>query len=407
MNNSLFFFFSFLCCRTIITQISVYLKKYTSSIEMGMGTPQQSINTHLYFSSCVSYISDSSISPVFTNFYRTGNSKTFQLKGKDEYQYTYSYHNLTINGLLGEDIVSINNKKIGTINFIYVSSQYPDSQIEAILGLCNEPPESDVKFSLIEKMNIEHKIIVIRENEISFGIIPQEILHDYSNFAYCDLFYYDGVKKYNPQWVCTVNSISVGEKYPIESKIVFENGLAKTTAPLEILLFLEKNYFSELISSHECNFGYINSYYIFTCKNNNYILPDFKFEIGNWEITIPKEQLFEYNEKNEEYEFIIYGKESFSFFIFGRNLLHIFTTILDKDNKIAGLYSKNGIKYIGKEKLSPFYQGRKLKKTNKSLNVFYMLSIMILLMGIIMIMIEKRLSLKKERRNNRLYKILD
>ena len=53
--------------------------------------------------------------------------------------------------------------------------------------------------------------------------------------------------------------------------------------------------------------------------------------------------------------------------------LHIFTTVLDKDNKIAGLYSKNGIKYIGKEKLSPFYQGSKLKKTNKSLNVFYML----------------------------------
>ena len=237
--------------------------------------------------------------------------------------------------------------------------------------------------------------MAITESNITFGDIP-DIIIDYSeHFAYCDLNIKNEMA--HPDWKCELKGLTIGEgqfeKFNNNSRIIFEYGIEFSLAPIEYLLKLEAFLFSELVKEHECNFGYVNNYYAFTCQKNTYPLPDIEIQIENWSIKIPTVNLFEYNRIDEEYVFTIYGSNSVKDFTIGRNIMKLFTTVFDKTKNIAGLYSGNLVTYIGKEKIEKVYKN----KTSQFLSFFYKAICGILCMGmlfVIAVLIRRRMRRK-------------
>ena len=340
---------------SITIQFSIFLPTSTTdeflSSQICLGTPPECTHAVSYFSSCKSFIADSTASLEVSHTYLIGNSKTYSLIKPTPIDYTYNFINKQITGVIIKDRISISNYDIGDLQLLHASKFDNFKGLEALIGFCHEDNEPNHPFSFLDLVK-PHSVISIEEKTLIIGRLPEIVISNYKQYGNCKI---DNISE---KWQCDTDGFIISDIYVEEgvesfdnNKVVFDYGVEKSLVSLHFLLFLEKVYFPKLIASNECIFGFKNNYYTFTCGNNNYDLKPINFIFGDWIMKLTPDMLF--SEKDGEYEFNLYAIDGLDDFVLGRNILKQFTIVYDKTNNNFGFYHAKNVNYIGKGEIKP------------------------------------------------------
>lgn len=323
--------------------------------EICVGSENQCMDAIISTSTCNSYIVDSLEVQGLDNQYSPKKSKTFNQLSTKTRNTDYKIIGQEIKGTLGEDEFYLNNKNIGKLEFFHAKEISSLKGIDALLGACYKSKVSS--FHSVIDLFQPHQVMSVLENKILFGSLPELAITDYNNYARCNTLSNDETWQCNLRGILTLNleeiksnRIPEGAIKELSAPITFELAYQKSLVPLSLLLYLEKLYFHNLIENNDCTLGFKNEFFYIHCAKNEYEdLKDFSFILDDWQIVLSGEDLFVYNEEEEDFEFVLYSKLGSNEYIMGKNILRKFQVVFDKSNKNVGFYSSDKVNYIGKQ----------------------------------------------------------
>ena len=340
--------------------------------EFCFGSDNQCFDMQIDMNSLTTWVADSENKQSSINRFNKKRSETCQIGKEVEIEYE---DGRKISGYNVQDKLKIGDTSIDSFSFISAVDSKDFSDINGMISLGCSGGGSDEKYSLLSQLAdkgiIKHKVVTVEfvkqtKGTLTIGKLPPEAISDYKNYGTCDIESEKTVDKITTTvdrpWYCNVKGLIIGRDPKRDTvydfavkKGKFDLTTNKTFLPLTYLLKMNKEYFSNLMSAGECNFGFKEGYYTFTCIKDNYDLPAITIMFEKWGIYIPKEDLFTYDSNDEEYEFIFYGKEGNDGFVIGTDIMKHFVMVFDESNKNIGFYSpnQNNLVKLTDEPLSP------------------------------------------------------
>ena len=254
-----------------------------------------------------------------------------------------------------------NKLKIKNFNYLITNSDLILNDGLFGIGFLNE--DSLINFSLLDQLEIRsiinRKISIIefdknnnknKKGKIYFDVLPNIIMEDYFHYGLCKLKINSDKKILNNNWQCEIKEIIINNnnliKFNYNEKIKFDYNQEKNFFPLKYLIHLETEYFNDLLNNGYCNFGIKNNLYTFTCFKDSFNdslqnLGNISIILNNWKIDLTVNNLFKYDEIDEEYEFTFYAEEYNKDFIFGSSFLKQFIMTFNEDEEQIGFYNNS------------------------------------------------------------------
>ena len=294
----------------------------------------------------------------------------------DEDRYTYENGNI-IKGYTIQDTLYFEDEKITNFKFISATSSDSFEAVEGILGLGpSQNTHLDKNYNFLHQLEnkdiIKHKTFTIefhkkKKGTLTIGKLPKEAKDDYQHYGLCSLIQLHlpiGDDIENPTsriWACNVEGILLGSNpsqdkaIPVNKKYIrFDYTTTKSYLPITELLKLEKYYFKTQIDNGDCNFGIKNDLYTFTCYEDKHKeWSDLTLLFKEWGIVIPVEDLFIYDDKDNEYEFVFYAKDGYDAFTLGSNILKKFIMVFDESNDNIGFYNTDYVVKVSETAIQP------------------------------------------------------
>lgn len=340
--------------------------------EFCFGSNDQCFDMQIDMNSLTTWIADSENKQSSINRFNKKRSETCTIGREVDLEYQ---DGRKISGYSLQDKLKIGNVDINSFSFVSAvdSKDFSDINGMVSLGLSYGGNDDNYAFltQLADKGIIKHKVVTVEfiketKGTLTIGNLPPEAISDYNNYGTCNLESESSADKISKtvdrDWACNVKGLIIGKDPKRDTvydfavkKGKFDLTTKKTFVPLTYLLKLNKEYFGNLMKSGQCNFGFKEGFYTFTCIRDNYDLPALTIMFENWGIYIPREELFTYDSNDEEYEFVFYGKEGNDGFVIGTDIMKHFVMVFDESNQNIGFYSpnQNYLVKLTSEPLSP------------------------------------------------------
>ena len=297
------------------------------------------------------------------NFKKTINDKSSDVKIiNSNVSVQYEKDKKQLNGNFISTSCTISKYNLNNFNLISVISTYGiyDKNIEGYFSLgypySNEAKSYSILYNLKKNNQIDKKIFNIYFDESNNGFLligkTTNEITDKKNIGLCNID-----TNFNDNfghWYCKIKGLLLGNNILNDqiinfnddnnNKIKFDYKETKTFFPIIYILKLEQMYFNKLINEGNCNFGIKKEIFTFTCLGNKYNeLSDLTLVINDdFGLYISKDDLFIYDEKDKEYEFIFYSKDGINEFILGSHIMKKYSMIFNIDNN---QHNKKAFKY--------------------------------------------------------------
>lgn len=339
-----------------------------SCIEMCLGTLPQCFYLVIHSNSFYIWVSDSLSSQKAIKKFEAFLSHTF-LKNTTEIILKYNQKQVT--AYLGKDELTMQQQKIGRMNFAVSISSNSFENFEGMVGLGYTPSEAENKFSLIEQLYSQHIIYhkvysqlftSVEKGELTFGEIPKHIVDDYKKYGRCKALdkIINNTAFKNSNWQCALTGIYFGNeyiegivKYLENTKVSFVSHRKRALVPLNILEYFEQNYFKEQITQNKCRRTKMKRYDTITCDENISKGEEVNLLFGEWSMKLPSTELFTLNPITEKYEFIFDHKERYEKWAIGRPILKLFHMVYDNQNEEIGFYSIYNVLHVADTPIYP------------------------------------------------------
>ena len=268
--------------------------------EFCFGSDNQCFDMQIDMNSLTTWVADSENKQSSINRFNKKRSETCQIGKEVEIEYE---DGRKISGYNVQDKLKIGDTSIDSFSFISAVDSKDFSDINGMISLGCSNGGSDEKYSLLSQLAdkgiIKHKVVTVEfvkqtKGTLTIGKLPPEAVSDYNNYGTCDIESEKTVDKIvttvDRPWYCNVKGLIIGRDPKRDTvydfavkKGKFDLTTNKTFLPLTYLLKMNKEYFSNLMKAGECNFGFKEGYYTFTCIKDNYDLPAITIMFEKWE----------------------------------------------------------------------------------------------------------------------------
>lgn len=363
MNISyLLFIFNIIIPFILLSPISLDIESNPQGITTNIciGSNKQCFDTNISLNSIITWVPHEQNSMRRVSKFEDDSSKTCDIVDRKFSFITES--NSSIDGKLLKDTLSLSSTKINDFIFLAAIDSESFPRTEGMLSLGPPLLDGDNRYSILSYLKssslINHQVISIKYNskkekgQIDIGQIPSDIMDDYKVYGVCELkFTLPKVKDsdipFERNWQCEVKGIVIGNEITdsiieYKSYVRFDYGVNRSIIPIEVLLKLEKEYFSKQIESGNCNFGVKNDLYTYTCYDFDFELNDITIVFESWGMVLRIKDLMFYDENDKEYEFALHGKYNENNYILGTDIIDKYIMVFDLSNTNIGFYPIGG-----------------------------------------------------------------
>ena len=341
-----------------------YNENSLMSIPICLGTPPQCLKVKLDTGICKLWVHEKNFfneKGNFTFFYPK-NSKTYKTNLQS---HDLSFYNATISAIEANDSFIINKDQKNEIkinNFGFLSSYSSEGiDVNGSLGMCyyyKDTPEEDGNYSLIkllrDQSKLSHKFFAIKfdretkKGSILFGEtgLGRSIDMDHMGICLNPLVFSSPISKklkINNYWGCRFNWITIGEEYAYDLKTVMikiDTGVKENLCSYTALQDIYHNYI--IRKKKGCILSNDRVFFFIKCIGQENLdgFEDMTLSFDYFNLTVPSESLFTFNEDDNSYEFFWKSLVSMNVFSLGAPILKNLTMIFDRENSITGFYSK-------------------------------------------------------------------